>query len=179
MMTAYFQKLQQATDSADELLKSFKISKAPVDPEKIAKKFQIKVLRLPFKNLNVSGGLVRKSKSGKPVIFVNKANHLNRQRFTIAHELGHYILHSTANIHLDEKMVFFRDENSSSATNINEIQANQFAAELLMPKTILVEDVKNYLVNGKEINSDIINDLAIKYKVSQQSLLIRLSKILS
>lgn len=64
---------------------------------------------------------------GAPLIEFNTSDSAARQRFTIAHELGHYILgHGTSP--RDYPNVF-----SSAPANPNERAANQFAAELLMP----------------------------------------------
>jgi Zn-dependent peptidase ImmA (M78 family) len=64
----------------------------------------------------------------RPTIYVNANQSLGRRRFTIAHEVGHYYLnHQNSNI-------LKRDPESSRGTNPQEIEANAFAAELLMPE---------------------------------------------
>ncbi len=58
-----------------------------------------------------------------------------RQRFTIAHELGHFFLHrASSTVFVDAAPIFFRDESSSNGSQREEIEANAFAAELLMPE---------------------------------------------
>jgi Zn-dependent peptidase ImmA (M78 family) len=76
------------------------------------------------------------------VIGVNPAHHLNRQRFTIAHELGHYFLHEGLEEHVDQNFrVEWRNADTSRAVNWQKIQANRFAAELLMPTSFLEDDL--------------------------------------
>lgn len=85
-------------------------------------------------------GHIKREPDGSYVIRVNEGEHDYRQRFTMAHELGHYVLHRsilerTGGIN-DNTM--YRADKSAPAYNadINEIherQANSFAANLLMP----------------------------------------------
>jgi len=133
------------------------------------------LLESPFPS-DVSGALVR---SGKVVaIAVNLSQHANRQRFTIAHELAHYFLkHTEGEDHLDRKFtVLRRDENSSTATDENEIQANYFAACLLMPEEFLRRDVAQLArFNGETVLSEPeIFSLAKKYQVSRAAMSYRL-----
>ncbi|TGN09354.1 ImmA/IrrE family metallo-endopeptidase [Leptospira ilyithenensis] len=65
--------------------------------------------------LNVEGNLYS--------IVVDQDHHDHRKRFTIAHELGHYILHKPESIHVD-KMSFYRSPLSSTALDRLEIEAN-------------------------------------------------------
>lgn len=102
----------------------------PVDPVYIAKKLgaQVVVARLPDE---VYGALM-KEKGSDPIIYLEETDSEQRQRFTCAHELGH--LYSRIG---DEEYetIDLRDEwLSPSATNVEEIFANQFAANLLMPE---------------------------------------------
>jgi Zn-dependent peptidase ImmA (M78 family) len=77
--------------------------------------------------------------SEKNFIVVNSRHHPHRQRFTISHELGHHALHASylrANIHVD-KAVLRRDSLSAEGVEVKEIEANAFAAELLMPRKLM------------------------------------------
>lgn len=68
---------------------------------------------------------------GFPVIVINKNFPNDRKRFTIAHELGHILLHNESNFPISE----YRDD------KIKEKEANEFASEFLMPEN----DIKNSL----------------------------------
>jgi Zn-dependent peptidase ImmA (M78 family) len=110
----------------------------------------------------------------RPCIAVNPAHHINRQRFTIAHELGHYFLHEGLEEHVEENFrVAWRSADSSKAINWIEIEANRFAAELLMPTRFLETDL-NSLEN---IDKRSVALLAIKYIVSPEAMKIRLSQL--
>lgn len=162
----------------EELLDRYQIKEPPVDVEKICEKHGLSVLRKDVES--ISGFIVRND--GKTVIGVNSSNVQVRQRFTIAHELGHYLLHSpnTDDVHIDSGFeVRFRDELSSQGTDRSEQEANFFAAELLMPQKFLESDLKNIgnldLVDGEFLES--LENLAQKYTVSRQSLLFRLTNL--
>jgi Zn-dependent peptidase ImmA (M78 family) len=61
-----------------------------------------------------------------------------RQRFTVAHELGHRALQPGCELILDLPVrVNLRDKNSSMASDLEEIEANAFPATLLMPKQVI------------------------------------------
>jgi Zn-dependent peptidase ImmA (M78 family) len=81
----------------------------------------------------------------------NKSQHQHRQRFTVAHEIGHLLLGHTSGS-------FILDLNSGKP---EEIEANQFAAELLMPLAMLENDIKNGMKNAKNI--------AMLYNVSEEA----------
>jgi len=114
----------------------------PVNPIMIAQSMGIKVhgMNLPD---DVSGALM-KERGSSPEIFVSKTDSKNRIRFSIAHELGHYVRRL-----LDEEKVpdeyeneeyeyiDLRDGNSKSGNDPEEIFANNFAANLLMPSNEL------------------------------------------
>lgn len=85
---------------------------------------QVEFLLLPD---DVSGFLKRKD--GGWTIGINSRHHHNRQRFTIAHELGHYFLHRDQGDFTD-RALFRRDLQNDH----REYDANSFASRLLMPE---------------------------------------------
>ena len=125
------------------LLKRQHVTDPPIPIEEVAKSLGAQVRRSPLDE-ELSGMIyVRK---GTPIIGVNSRHHPNRQRFTIAHEIAHLILHRDSivdQIHVDRKFpVLMRDANSATGTERMEIEANRFAAELLMPTFLLSEVLK-------------------------------------
>lgn len=76
--------------------------------------------------------------SGKGTIGFNPTESKTRQRFTIAHELGHFELHKQdSGLFVDKEFkMLFRDQNSSSGEIRKEQEANAFAAAILMPENI-------------------------------------------
>ena len=83
----------------------------------------------------VSGAL--DVREGRRVILVNSRHSKARQRFSAAHELGHFFMNAPSNeVHMSAA-TFFRNALSSAGTDENEKKANRFAAELLMPSPLL------------------------------------------
>lgn len=103
----------------------------PVDPVVIAKKLGVRVYTAEMEP-NVSGMLFMNP--GKdPEIYLNAHDSYNRQRFTCAHELGHWrkhVIEGTESVQL----VDYRGPLASAGEDPSEIYANQFAANLLMPE---------------------------------------------
>nr|WSY56272.1 ImmA/IrrE family metallo-endopeptidase [Streptomyces sp. NBC_00886] len=121
--------------AARTLLMQFGIDEAPTDPRVIAEKLGVLVVLQDMPD-DVSGMLMRRG--DEQVIGVNQKHHENRQRFTVAHELGHLKLHRGRPLILDtDTRVNFRDTVSSMATDREEMEANRFAAALLAPETMV------------------------------------------
>ncbi len=163
----------RAEREAEDLLAQNGVSEPSVDVEALARAQGAEV-RFVQADPKLSGMLARED--GRIVIGVNASHHRNRQRFTIAHELGHLVLHLRGRqqpLFVDERMVYFRDEVSSRAVDQEEIQANTFAAALLMPRSFLLADLRG---RDLDINDDIeVSRLGRRYEVSVQALSIRLS----
>ena len=146
---------------------------APVDVEKVAQQQNAIVHRQAVDD-DFSGYLFRDVRHSSAVIGVNSKHHPNRQRFTIAHELGHYLLHAGNEVHVDRQFVVMRrDQRSSEGTDVHEMEANLFAAELLMPEEFLEQEED--LGSIDFLDEDVIAKLAKKYRVSQQAMTIRLT----
>jgi Zn-dependent peptidase ImmA (M78 family) len=113
----------------EALLAENGITEAPVAVSQIAK---AKGTRIFVDSLegNLSGFLYR-DKATQAVIGVNTHHHPNRQNFTIAHELGHWLLHEQERLHVDlEFRVRLRDDVSSQGTDDAEREANFFGGLL-------------------------------------------------
>ena len=133
----------------------------PVNLEKLAKYFNLEIENASFKNPEIVGLYKRSERK----IFVNKDVVFSKKAFTIAHEIGHYILHKNK-----EKETFLRLDslNIDIQEEKEEMEANWFAASLLMPKNI----IKKY---QQQIND--LDLLAKMFGVSNTALLIRLKNI--
>ena len=130
----------------------------------------------------LSGLMKRFGKNNLPVIAVNANHPMERQRFTLAHELAHFLLHASSPLHVDSSQVYFRERHSSQSLDWKEIQANQFAAALLMPRKMLIPDAFNEGVLtglGDDVTRDGIRRLAKKYQVSEQAMTIRVGSLLN
>ena len=161
---------------AEELLNAAGISEPPVPVEEIAKALGAAVRYAPFKG-ELAGMLIRDDDGRGVVIGVNSLHHSNRQRFTIAHECGHLRLHEGQTVYVDRSFrINRRDEVSAQATNPEEIEANRFAAELLLPYAMIMEDLGQLQFDIEEDESE-LRQLADRYGVSLQALTLRISSI--
>jgi len=117
---------------AEELLTTVWEGKPlPVDPIQIAQQLGVKVYKAELDE-GVSGMLI-KEPAKDPEIYVNSADSINRQRFTAAHELGHYIKRVSTGAE-EWATIDYRNPLSSEGSDPDEVYANRFAASLLMPK---------------------------------------------
>ncbi|MCX8559828.1 ImmA/IrrE family metallo-endopeptidase [Mycolicibacterium mucogenicum] len=112
----------------------------PVDVESIAMAMGIRV-EYTYLRDGVSG-MIEARPGVVPVIYVDKTEAPARQRFTIAHELGHYVERSNQGV-LD---FAFIDERGTKY-DLHEFYADEFAGNLLMP----AEEVR-YLRSRGESN---------------------------
>ena len=128
---------------------------------------------------NVSGYLM--AENNKPVIVLNAEENTRRQRFTLAHELGHLILHwqwlPGEQINLEDGIfeVSFRKNDIQSYTpeeNLREEDANTFAGEFLIP----VEEVEKL---SKEIvdKTKLAKELYKKFNVSYPCASVRVANL--
>lgn len=106
--------------------------------------------------------LIKQPGYDDPEIHLNEKDSRNRQRFTCAHEIGHYVKRSAAgNDGKLWKYVDRRDDLASQGSDLEEIFANQFAANLLMPKDLVqrMKEERSVATLGFEfgVSSDAIN----------------------
>ncbi|MCR5941848.1 ImmA/IrrE family metallo-endopeptidase [Ochrobactrum sp. XJ1] len=99
-------------------------------------------------------------------IYVNKADHPNRQRFTIAHELGHWMLHKAAFEANPGAYPVLPRFQKVEASNAFEQEANAFASELLVPDHLL-----------KQVLGAPVSALADVFDVSRTMMEIRLQNV--
>lgn len=135
-----------------------------IDLQKITKCRNITMQPHPFSN-DISGVFYKKGE--KLFLGVNNTHTETRQRFTVAHEIGHHILHADDVLHFDitEKpdALHFRADKIQSP---QETEANFFAAELLMPAELIKKCVESGIVY--------VSELAKYFKVSEEAMSYRL-----
>jgi Zn-dependent peptidase ImmA (M78 family) len=165
-------KQSKAVAEARRLLKEHGTT-LPIDIAAIVKRLGVGVRLQPMEE-SVSGMLV--IRDGRATIGVNQSHHPNRQRFTLAHELGHYLLHSKrTQVFVDSSTMFFRDGLAAEGIDKVEIDANAFAAELLMPEGVLRDITRHQPLDAFDDRA--IQSLAVKFGVSVRALTIRLTKL--
>ena len=162
---------------ARQLLEEGGVVSPPVPLERLAELCRAAIRYEPFEG--ELSGMVHRRPDGSGVIGVNSSHSPTRQRFSIAHEIGHLLLHSNEEVHIDEKRPLGRrDELSSQAVDASEIEANQFAAELLMPESLVHESVNNLANDDPDTSvEEAIEELARTFGVSQLAMTHRLTNL--
>jgi Zn-dependent peptidase ImmA (M78 family)/DNA-binding XRE family transcriptional regulator len=150
--------------AARKILEFAKVEEPPVSLSQVAKRINVPVFNWDFPD-EVSGIFV--IEQGAACVGVNK-NHPNvRQRFTIAHELGHLIYHEGQDLFVDFTDMEVSDLSLDDRERELETKANQFAADLLMPVSWMRNDFNEYGEEG-------LTYLAQRYEVSEQAAWFRL-----
>lgn len=159
---------------AAKLLKEANIGSAPVDVVRAAEVAGAIVAYQALKS-ELSGVLVKER--DRVIIGVNSHHSKTRQRFTIAHELGHLVLKHKGEVFVDHT-VLRRDGKSSQAVDKQEIEANGFAAALLMPEALVLERLE-YRQNERPSTSseNLIEVLAKDFGVSAEAMGYRLANL--
>ncbi|KKR35018.1 MAG: hypothetical protein UT67_C0004G0007 [Candidatus Magasanikbacteria bacterium GW2011_GWA2_40_10] len=145
--------------------KDFLIESVPVPVEAIAKKMGIEISYAP--SADYFGILIRKS-DGNVLMGINNSESVQRMRFTIAHELCHYFFDKK-----DYVIVDYRNKIHSSQKPDKEKIADFFAANLLMPKSLIRIDFKEATKDGIFFE-DNLSGMADKYQVSKEAMKYRL-----
>lgn len=153
----------------------------PVDLRRVCEALGAKVKFTPLEE-KVSGVLLVKGEEKH--IMVNSTHPSTRQRFTLAHEVGHLQLHDSQDrLFIDEQMRVYQrvdaaysgvyHQSGSMTTPVEEQEANMFAAALLMPRVLLERAaLERDLTDEMEVSS-----LAAAYSVSEQAMSIRLQQL--
>lgn len=174
-MSVSFRKIEfMASQLANKLSDK---KKKYIDVEEVAKKLELVVSEHDL-GANVSGVLY--IEKGKGVIGYNNSESEVRKRFTIAHEIGHFILHRLDNeIFVDKKefKVLYRDKNSGTGEIKQEREANAFAAALLMPEGRLITELKKMEFDLADEHENAVEALAKIFKVSTQAMMYRISNL--
>lgn len=142
-------------------------TEAPVRLVAMAHELGLEVFKSPLKP-SISG-LIEPSETAQSGfrIRINRHELAERQRFTLAHEIGHYVLHRDKIGGGIVDNIMYRSNLSSRY----EVEANKFAADLIMPM-ILVRQKLNQL--GRAVSDEAVTALASHFRVSQAAMRIRL-----
>jgi len=136
----------------------------PINPFELASGLGIRV-QMDSLPSDQSGKIVFPT-DGSPLIVVNRADSENRQRFTCAHEIGHYVRRGQD----PDRTTFvdYRDTLAGLGRDPEEIFANQFAAALLMPAS----QVKRFRQDDEPAST-----LARRFGTSVQAMELRLRNL--
>jgi len=165
--------LREIEDKANKVLQQSGQIEAPISALKCAERLRVivKFAKMDEQDENIMGMFFYKDK--KPFIVVNTKFEAKKD-FIIAHELGHFLLHSkNSSFFIDKgQMLFLRCSDKMTEDDIREREANQFASALLVPnwllekEALLVPETKMY---------DTTQYLSVKFNVDPITMGIKLS----
>jgi Zn-dependent peptidase ImmA (M78 family) len=164
----------KARNEARRILSKFEVSQPPVPIEALVENLGARIARHRFDGPE-SGFALRDNDSW--IIGVNIQTSRRRQRFTIAHELGHLLLHKGRPITVDQAVlrIDLRNDVSSMATDLEEIGANTFAATILMPEEMVLSYATDVVRSNIEITRNgLITKLSRMFDVSAEAMGYRL-----
>ena len=177
--------MSQIAARAEELLKDLGLFSAPVKVDAVAGALNLSVYPEELED-DVSGVLVVNNGSGS--VLLNQRQSPNRRRFTLAHEIGHFVLHwldgqKEDRLFLDRRYptfskvddsVYLRSSSKSTSPD-EERQANEFASAMLMPRQLVLDYVKSS--NLAFTDEEDVARCARAFQVSEQAMLIRLKRL--
>jgi len=163
--------IKRARRAATKLITENGVRAAPVPVERIARRMGAQIRYAPLDG-DLSG--MATITSGVCIIGVNSLHPPQRQRFTLAHELGHHQLHRDIledKVHLDRGSLR-RDWLSSQGLDAREIEANFFASELLIPTSLLEQALLGRQIDFEDEGE--VGQLARRFRVSPAAMRYRL-----
>jgi len=153
------------------------IDSVPVNIEAIIRSFDIEL----DKNSSLPEGVLGEiSKEGdRYKISIKKTDHYYRKRFTMAHELGHFVLHKDKIGNGIDDSENYRPVRriDTVAGELEESEANNFAANILMPEDLVIRYAKERGVldgNAKE-KDEALQEIATAFQVSKAAMKIRIN----
>lgn len=163
----------KAEKRAVQILDDAQIDSLPVPVEELALSLGADLEFEPYEG-EVSGMLYRYDEGGA-VIGVNSTHAQTRQRFTVAHEIGHLVMHKGQPMFVDR---FVRVNWRNGASAVEEVEANAFAAELLMPRRLVQREVERALGKRRNITVQQLSaELARLFQVSPEAMQYRLENL--
>ena len=160
---------------AVKILADHNFDEIPVDVDGLAQSLGLDV-QVKDMDDDISAFLLLEGE--KQVIVVNEKHHKNRRRFSVAHEIGHFCLHHTSGkdrLFID-KATYYRNNQAHSGLSYSEIEANRFAASLLMPRHQILRQLDpNELIFDNENQN--VGSLANQFEVSEQAMTLRLVRL--
>lgn len=158
--------VDRVRDDEAEIVKRF-TSSYPVKVGELAQELGLKVTRAPLPP-KISG-LIKPSDDAPAgfEIRVNKYESPERQRFTVAHEVAHYLLHRDEIGSGVVDSIMYR----SNLTSRKETEANKLAADIVMPAKAVGRELERL---GGRRTDDVVEELAARFRVSVPAMKVRL-----
>ena len=163
-------------NKAEKFCSEHNIDNYPVNIIGICNKLGIKVFE-EYLPVNVSGFIMTDKNNfekydARKVIVVNLSDSPSRRRFTVSHELAHYILHKNKN----DELFAHRD---AGQNGVIEREANAFASNILMPENLVRKEIQRI----KDFSSGFllpflkVRHIAEAFAVSEASAEVRLKEL--
>lgn len=132
-----FSRFKIAQEAAQVIIQN-NINLLPVDPLVIAENHDILVMPKPGTSCGGVSGMLCRLGNNFGIMYATHIRNDGFQRFSIAHELGHYFLPG----HIDAIGDVHESHAGRFSSDEYEIEADHFAAELLMPKSLFCDAIK-------------------------------------
>jgi len=161
---------ESVLNKVNEIRKKYNLSSVPVDLSSIIESENITVKVTDLSQLErragrkISGLITIEKEKENKIILINSCDAETRRKFTLAHELGHYFLHTDNNPN-ENVIISFRGLN-----NQREREADWFATALIMPEDKVKEEYNKAFIPS-------INYLAKIFEVSPTAMSIRLREL--
>lgn len=147
----------------EEIFRQCPDIKAPIPIDEIARAVGIVSIN-PMPTEDVEGMLVADNVKSSGVIFYKESSPLGRQRFTIGHELGHYLLlhHGPEQSCTPNDIKF---GSSSDSLKALESEANQFSQLLLMPDVLI-----SRAINSSTLSMELLKSISDNFEMSFEAI---------
>lgn len=146
---------KNVVEAVDEAREFFKIKDFPgnfftlFENQNYIDKYKLLLFKEDIGKLS---GFIGYGENDLSVICINYKRPIGHQNFTLAHELGHWFMHKGQNISDDDKTCMY-------SKDTNEQEANAFAAELLYPEKLFIQDYE-FLIENELLQADKRAELA-------------------
>lgn len=162
---------EEIEQRAADVLRRHGLESIPIDPVVLANRLGMAVHNAKFSDDSLVGMIAKRG--DKTTLLVNSDDSPFRKRFTIAHELGHHFLHLLEDGEfVDGEASLFRglgeDQREAPPDRRREIQANLFAAALLMPEPAVRRE-------WEQLKS--VDAMARRFNVSESAMGIRIGQL--
>ncbi|SHE25214.1 ImmA/IrrE family metallo-endopeptidase [Actinomyces glycerinitolerans] len=165
---------QAAQQTADKVRELHARPDGQVDLEALCESLEIRVTHTDALPAGTSGMLIKKSDDERPRIYINSTESAVRQRFTLAHEIGHYMERITI---VKDNDFSFRDERGTKY-DLHEFYADQFAGALLMPLKLILRAFPDLINNHDSLTLSLAAfDVADMFNVSYSAAAHRLGRL--
>ena len=167
--------VNEMPEVAQMILDRLGIEEVPIPIVAIMKSLNFQVVAGELKDeisgiIGIDDDLAKNFKSSK-VIAINNKDNVGHQRFTMAHELAHYLF----DFDVSNQIVYYNTYNTFEDENEEERRANYFAANLLMPEKKFNKEFDNVVIKNNLYVT--VEKLSQIFQVSGEAVRRRISEL--